>query len=71
MEFIISQGETKRKLEGDFWLCASKANVKHLIQELKRWLPTATYGWRRICGPVTDSPAPGLPEPWETTKEEG
>lgn len=68
MQFMISQGHTKRRLEGDFYLCASKADIEHLIQELKRVLPNWSYGWLKICEPSPNIPFPpsGPPEPWES-----
>lgn len=74
MEFIISQGETKRKIEGPFLLCASRADFCQLIEQITQQVILSekkfAYGWIKIRAPFPVQPVPNQsPEPWAKERE--
>jgi hypothetical protein len=54
MKLLIQQGDTKRQLEGSFNLCASRADLELLRQQIDTALscPDFHYGWMPIYSDV-------------------
>lgn len=73
MEFIIAQGNRKRRLEGPFGICASRPEFKHLRNQIDTLLdrePTFSYGWLTIQDKIdVYGPLNTAPEPWDDTEQ--
>lgn len=69
MKIAISAPGAKREIEGSFALCATRADFKHVVEQLQARLADETwsYGWISIPEPghraLADTPA----SPWSAS----
>lgn len=73
MKFLISQGRTKRRIEGAFWLCGSRRDLGYLVEQISQELESKerfAYGWLRIRCPLPPPVRPSSsPESWESERQ--
>lgn len=73
MKIIIQQGQRKRELTGAFNICAGRADLEHLIEQIQFVLNRQDqddfrYGWVHICEAEPFGPPNSRAEPWEAAE---
>lgn len=64
LSVVIEQGPVKRKIEGDFRICASRATLERIARVLNQKLEGEFYyGWVEIRDPIPHHPATLNSEP--------
>ena len=66
MKFVIAAPGAKRQIDGSFEICASREDLKHLVQVLQDRLADEAwvYGWIRVPEPGYVGPPNTPATPW-------
>jgi hypothetical protein len=71
LNVVIEQGPVKRKIEGDFRICASRSTLERIARILQEKLDGEFYyGWVDIREPMPHHPATVNSEPLPWAGEE-